>query len=192
MMALVEEGTKSAKKMKSKSHTGIPEAVFLEDVDAFMQKPENADPTAVVQRLDEQHNKYKFMELNLLQKKKRLRAQIPDIKTTLEIVQHMRSKQGSGEEMDTQFLLADQVYAKASIPPSDRVCLWLGANVMLEYSLEDAESLLTNNLTAAKESLLQVDHDLDFLRDQYTTTEVNMARVYNYGVKKRQGAQSAS
>ncbi len=100
--------------------------------------------------------------------------------------------QGSGEDMATQFLLADQVYAKATIPPSDRVCLWLGANVMLEYSVEDAESLLTSNLTAAKESLLQVDEDLDFLRDQYTTTEVNMARVYNYGVKKRQSAQSSS
>ncbi|XP_033635951.1 prefoldin subunit 3-like [Asterias rubens] len=191
-MALVEEEPKSSKKLKSTTHTGIPEAVFLENVEAFMQKAENADPTAVVQRLDEQHNKYKFMELNLLQKKKRLRSQIPDIRTTLEIVQHMRSKQGSGEDMATQFLLADQVYAKATIPPSDRVCLWLGANVMLEYSVEDAESLLTSNLTAAKESLLQVDEDLDFLRDQYTTTEVNMARVYNYGVKKRQSVQSSS
>lgn len=29
---------------------------------------------------------------------------------------------------------------------------------------------------------------LIFYRDQITTTEVNMARVYNWGVKKRQAA----
>jgi hypothetical protein len=28
-----------------------------------------------------------------------------------------------------------QVYAKATIPATDKVCLWLGANVMLEYTL---------------------------------------------------------
>jgi hypothetical protein len=27
------------------------------------------------------------------------------------------------------------VYAKATIPATDKVCLWLGANVMLEYTL---------------------------------------------------------
>ena len=29
-----------------------------------------------------------------------------------------------------------QVYAEAVIPPTDKVCLWLGANVMLEYTLD--------------------------------------------------------
>ena len=45
---------------------------------------------------------------------------------------------------------------------------------MLEYDLEDAESLLSKNLKAASESQVQVDKDLDFLRDQYTTTEVSI------------------
>ena len=55
---------------------------------------------------------------------------------------------------------------------------------MLEYSVEDAESLLTSNLTAAKESLLQVDEDLDFLRDQYTTTEVSILCHQNFEFEK--------
>ncbi|XP_797937.1 prefoldin subunit 3 [Strongylocentrotus purpuratus] len=171
---------------------GIPEAVFVEDVDSFMQKPQNESAEVVLKRLEEQHQKYKFMEMNLLQKKRRLRGQIPDIRTTLDIVKHLQSKQGSEDELKTQFLLSDQVYAKASILPTKKVCLWLGANVMLEYELSDAEALLSKNLKAATESQTQVDLDLDFLRDQYTTTEVNMARVYNFDVKRRQAAGKLS
>ena len=49
------------------------------------------------------------------------------------------------ETMETQFLLSEQVYARANVPPTDKVCLWLGANVMLEYTLDDAEVLLKKN-----------------------------------------------
>lgn len=30
--------------------------------------------------------------------------------------------------METHFLLADNVYCKASVPPTDKVCLWLGVS----------------------------------------------------------------
>lgn len=42
-----------------------------EDVDSFMRDPENESGAAVLQRLDEQLNKYRFMDANLQQKKKR-------------------------------------------------------------------------------------------------------------------------
>ncbi|CAE7821988.1 VBP1 [Symbiodinium sp. KB8] len=87
--------------------------------------------------------------------------------------------------MDTHFSLSDLVYASAKVEPVDHVCLWLGADVMLEYSLDDAEALLTKNLETAKNKLDQIDEDLDFLRDQTITTEVNVARVFNYDVKIR-------
>lgn len=48
--------------------------------------------------------------------------------------------------------------------PTEIVYLWLGANVMLEYSLDDADKLLTSNMTAAQKNLENVEHDLDFLR----------------------------
>ena len=76
---------------------------------------------------------------------------------------------------------------------------------MLEYTLEDARALLEKNHETARKNLSQVFHDLDFLRyilypstlcmwvtifeiyrDQMTTTEVNMARLYNWDVKRRQ------
>ena len=85
-----------------------------------------------------------------------------------------------------------QVYAEAVIPPTDKVCLWLGANVMLEYSLEDAEELLTNNCESAEKSLGQIAFDLDYLRDQMTITEVTMARLYNWDVKRRKEKKGAA
>lgn len=62
----------------------------------------------------------------------------------------------ASEDIQTTFLLSDDVYAKARVPPTENVCLWLGANVMLEYSLEDAVELLTNNLTSSHAILKEV------------------------------------
>ena len=44
---------------------------FQEDVDSFMKKPENESAEGVLRGLEEQHNKYKFMEYNLITKKNR-------------------------------------------------------------------------------------------------------------------------
>ena len=70
--------------------------------------------------------------------------------------------------------------------------LLLQANVMLEYNLDDAEALLERNLSAARKSLETVEEDLGFLRDQTTTIEVNMARIYNWDVKRRQSQQAST
>ncbi|CDQ86434.1 prefoldin subunit 3-like [Oncorhynchus nerka] len=169
----------------SKKHLGIPEAIFVEDVESFMKQPGNDTADAVLRKLDEQYQKYKYMELNLAQKKQRLKSQIPQIKQTLEILRHMQKKKETTDPMETHFLLADNVYCKASVPPTDKVCLWLGANVMLEYDIDEAQSLLEKNLATASRNLDSLEEDLDFLRDQFTTTEVNMARVYNFDVKRR-------
>ena len=178
--------------VKSKAapkHLGIPEAVFVEDVDKFMQEAENSSAEVVLKRFEELYNKYKYMEISLTQKKRRLRNQIPDIQKSLDAVNFVKSKQGSGEQLTTHYLLSDAVYSEAEIPIGDTVYLWLGANVMLEYPVDDAIVLLSKNLESAKSSLLQVDEDLDFLKDQCTTIEVDMARVYNWDVKERRKAK---
>ncbi|KAF6391020.1 VHL binding protein 1 [Rhinolophus ferrumequinum] len=161
-----------------------------EDVDSFMKQPGNETADVVLKKLDEQYQKYKFMELNLAQKKRRLKGQIPEIKQTLEILKYMQKKKESSSSLETRFLLADNLYCKASVPPTDKVCLWLGANVMLEYDIDEAQALLEKNLSTATKNLDSLEEDLDFLRDQFTTTEVNMARVYNWDVKRRNKDES--
>ncbi|XP_045608779.1 prefoldin subunit 3 isoform X2 [Procambarus clarkii] len=177
---------------ESKSYMGIPEAQFVDDVDSYMKKEDNTNAQDVIKRLDEQLNKYKFMDVHLQARRKKLKSQIPDIKSSLQIVKEMKTTKDTAEVIETRFLLSDQVYIKANIPPTDRVCLWLGANVMLEYGLEDAEGLLSKNLGNATKNLTQVEHDLDFLRNQCTTTEVTMARIYNWDVKRRRAEKAAA
>jgi hypothetical protein len=50
-----------------------------------------------------------------------LTLQIPDITSSLVMIEQLREKAGKQEEMETQFLLSDQAYAKAKIPPTDKV-----------------------------------------------------------------------
>ena len=73
------------------------------------------------QVLDEKHQKYKFMETNLINRRRRLKGQIPDIKSSLIMIEHLREKSGSKEEIESHFLISDQAYSKAVIPPTNKV-----------------------------------------------------------------------
>lgn len=63
---------------------------------------------------------------------------------------------------------------------------------MLEYTTDEAVALLHKNLTAATKSLEQVMEDLDFCKDQTTTLEVAMARVYNWEVQEKRKKEASS
>lgn len=56
---------------------------------------------------------------------------------------------------------------------------------MLEYTTDEAIELLNQRLSAAKTNLKTCEEDLEFLRENITTVEVNTARVYNWQVQKR-------
>ena len=45
-------------------------------------------------------------------------------------------------QVTLDFSLSEQVYAKANVKDVTSVGLWLGADVMLDYQLEDAKQLL--------------------------------------------------
>lgn len=167
----------------TKTYAGIPEAVFVDDVDQFMTEKDNAGAEKVLRQLDEQHSKYKLMEYNISARRRKLKAQIPNLAKTLDMIDELKHQT---DTKDTDLLLSEQVFIKAMVPPTKNVYLWLGANVMLEYPLEEAAVLLHDNMDSAVLNLKILEHDQDFLRDQLTTTEVNMARVYNWDVKRRQ------
>lgn len=62
---------------------------------------------------------------------------------------------------------------------------------MLEYTTDEAMELLQKNLGAATKSLEEVNKDLDFCKDQNTTLEVAMARIYNWDVQERRKKESS-
>ncbi|EFJ13649.1 hypothetical protein SELMODRAFT_234719 [Selaginella moellendorffii] len=164
---------------------GIPAAPFVEDVQVFLEKTASDASSALVS-LQDRLQQYKVAEMKLLAQRRDLQAKIPDIKKCLDIVEALLSKKSSGEEpMTVDFELAEGIYSQARVDDGDSVCLWLGANVMLEYSYDEALLLLKKNLENANSSLEAIIEDLKFIRDQVTVTEVTIARVYNWDVHNR-------
>lgn len=122
------------------------------------------------------------MEMNTQRRSVGLKEKIPDIKKTLDMVRFLKLNREHQAELDdddddkaaegieTHFELNDTLYARAkvSIKDTEEVYLWLGANVMLAYPIEEAETMLTEKLSAAELSLANCEEDLEFLREQIT------------------------
>ncbi|KAI5790004.1 prefoldin subunit 3 [Pyronema domesticum] len=159
---------------------GIPIAPFVEDVEAFV--PDRTKIEENLAKFQEMIAKYQFMELNMQRRAQSLEEKIPDIRKTLDTVNFL-SKRNSDKPLETLYELHDTLYAKAEVPGKlDEVYLWLGANVMLAYPIEEAKELLETKLKSAMSTLKNCNEDRDFLRQQITTLEVNTARLYNYDV----------
>ncbi|PYH97027.1 prefoldin subunit 3 [Aspergillus ellipticus CBS 707.79] len=165
---------------------GIPAAPFVDNVGDYVTS--RAEVESTLRSFQEMISKYQFMEVNTQRRGQGLRDKIPDIRKTLEMVKFLQMrKENNPTPLETNFELNDTLYARASISPADteEVYLWLGANVMLAYPIDEAQSMLTEKLAAAEQSLSNCEEDLEFLREQITTLEVATARVYNWDVVQR-------
>eukprot|EP00211_Chloroparvula_japonica_P008186 CAMPEP_0119122244 /NCGR_PEP_ID=MMETSP1310-20130426/2563_1 /TAXON_ID=464262 /ORGANISM="Genus nov. species nov., Strain RCC2339" /LENGTH=165 /DNA_ID=CAMNT_0007111871 /DNA_START=86 /DNA_END=579 /DNA_ORIENTATION=- len=152
---------------------GIPAALFIENVDNFIG---DQDIDTILKELNEIYQKYKFMEQAKQQSRMKLKQKIPEIAKALEMTELLMEKRDENEALITTFELSDNLYANASVKSPQTVALWLGANTMLEYPIEEAHALLNTNIKTAKENLKITEEDVEFLHDQVTTSEVNIAR----------------
>ena len=100
-----------------------------------------------------------------------MRVKLPDIKKTLEMVVMLKKKhEAEDKSVETNFLVSDNIWAKAKVPnTTGKVGLWLGANVMLEYDINDAKELLSNNKANAIKSLEDVNEQMGKLYTSYLT-----------------------
>ncbi|TFK26927.1 prefoldin subunit [Coprinopsis marcescibilis] len=186
---------------EEKNPRGIPKAPFIANVEEYLGGP-NGDVESTLRAFQDAIAKYRYMDSSLTGRRASLEEKIPDIKKTLDMVEFIRdrkagSPEGEDEDDDlddddsasqplrTTFELNDTLYAEAELEDTGSVYLWLGANVMLSYSIPDAVSLLQGKLDSAHQSLSNTIEDLEFLREQLTIMEVNTARVYNWDVKRR-------
>ncbi|ELR19644.1 von HippelLindau binding protein 1, putative [Acanthamoeba castellanii str. Neff] len=163
----------------------IPAAAFIEDVEAFMKNEESAE--AALKRTQANYSNYKMLEMKLQQNKMTLKTKLPDIEKALEMVKYLASKKDS--EVSTHFEVNEGLFARSTLTDVNTACLWLGANVMVEYTFEEAIALLTKNVDNCRANLRTIEKDLDFIKDQITTTEVNIARIFNFDVKQRRAAR---
>ncbi|KAL3426284.1 prefoldin subunit [Phlyctema vagabunda] len=159
---------------------GIPYAPFVDRVEDYVTTRADVEPT--LKNFQEMISKYQFMEQNQQRRAVGLKDKMPDIQKTLDTVQFLKTRKPGSDPIEATFELNDTLFAKAHIPPTEEVYLWLGANVMLSYPIDEAEDLLATKLSAAKLNLANCEEDMDFLREQITTMEVATARVYNWDI----------
>merc|ERR1712093_579713 len=111
---------------------GIPYAPFVDKVEDYVTS--RADVEKTLKKFQERISKYQFMESNQQRRAAGLKTRKP-----------------GSEPIEATFELNDTLYAKAHVPPTEEVYLWLGANVMLSYPIDEAEELLTGKLAGAKQ-----------------------------------------
>jgi len=66
------------------------------------------------------------MELNLQRRVTGLKDKLPDIQKTLDTVGFLQTRRDEPEPIETTFELNETLYAKAEVPATDEVYLWLG------------------------------------------------------------------
>lgn len=180
---------------------GIPVFPFLPNVTDYVKTQSEVEST--LQRFQEMISKYQFMSQNVERRAAGLREKLPEMKKSLDTVKFLRmSKEGGSDEsaedledeeekkngqVETIFPLQDTLYAHATVDTQtlDSVYLWLGANVMVAYPLDEAETMLKEKVEKAKDSLKAAEEDLEFIRVQTTTLEVATARVHNWDVGEK-------
>lgn len=161
---------------------GIPEAKFIENIEDFINPRTctDADVSNFLNELQMRLEQYKFMEESKRSSLANLDTKIPDITNTLNMCEFLkqRSTEIGRDELDNEqktisvdYQLNDTIYATANIEPESckSVSLWLGANVMLEYPIDEAIDMLSERLTSTKHSKEITLEDLEFLRANITT-----------------------
>lgn len=171
---------------KTEEKKGIPQAVFIENVEEFVAKAKK-DPEGILKELHQMYGKYKYIENTLVTQKSTLLKKIPDINKALKALRFLIKKQEEEETIECQFELSDAIFGNASVTPCNSLLLWLGANVMVEYTYDEALGMLEQNVQNAETNLKNLETDLSILKDQITISEVNIARVHNYKVQLKSG-----
>lgn len=163
-------------------------------MDAIIKNPDS-EFEGVLQAFQERLQQYKYMELSKKQQLADLNTKIPDIEKNLAVIDHIQliKEDDDSSNIETNYELDSTLYTKAVIDAEklDSVYLWLGAEVMLEYPLDEAVELLNTRLKNNKDQLKSVQEDLEFLRENITTMEVNTARLYNWDVERRKNLRAA-
>jgi len=175
------------------SERGIPVVKFVEDIGAFAETFEpSASAELLIGAYSDLFSKFKQYEQSLTQKRQNYLEKIPEIEKSLALVKQLKKKQDDDESLVTRYSLADNVYGQAEVDTSKGIVnLWLGANVMLEYTYDEAIELLSSKEKAAKQDLEDATNDLAFTRNQIITAEVNISRIYNWDVRTKRSQKSA-
>ena len=168
-----------------KNSRGVPTMNFIENIEEWIDK---FTSEKLLSYINQYLNKYKFMEAQIVKSNEGLNVKVPDIEKCLETIEYLEKKE-KDKTINVDYMVSNNLWAKAEVNIPDSVFLWLGANVMCEYKMDEAKALLNQNLKNAKTQIKNNNTDLEFIKDQMTVCEVNLARIYNETVRRNQIAK---
>ena len=168
-----------------KNSRGVPTMNFIDNVDDWIDKYTS---DKLLNYINQYLNKYKFMEAQIVKSNEGLNVKVPDIEKCLETIEFLEKKE-KDKTINVDYMVSNSLWAKAEVNIPDSVFLWLGANVMCEYKMDEAKTMLNQNLQNAKNQIKKNNTDLEFIKDQMTVCEVNLARIYNETVRRNQIAK---
>ena len=141
-----------------KNERGIPATKFLDDIESFANSFDPpASPELLIGAYSDLYSKFKAYEKQLRQKRATYHENLTEIEKSITLVRHLKKKKEEGDSVITRYNLADTIYAKAEVDCSQGIVnLWLGANVMLEYTYDEALDLWISKETLAKKDYQEV------------------------------------
>lgn len=177
--------------LKDVNPRGIPKAQFIDLNDTKITSNLELTVANVQQNLQ----KYEFMLKSKDQQLKSITDITKDIKTNSKVIDTLIAQNEESDDeddesefQDIQYELEDGLFAFASIPKkstTNTVSLWLGSGILMEFTYEEAQQILNEKSVVYTNKINEIMEDIEFLREQITTLQVNMSKVYNYSVLQK-------
>ncbi|KAH0575433.1 Prefoldin subunit 3 [Spironucleus salmonicida] len=159
----------------------IPRANYIQDI-AKVVAETNGDTGLVITGLDNTLQRYNFMFQNFQQQRNALCSSLPELLMTQAALKQLQSMGDLPEGSFFHYELSAGVYAKAKIMDRSKVALFLGSRTMVEYTIDEALKVLEDNTKECKDQINDLERNLEFLKEQITTSEVSISRVFNWDV----------
>ncbi|KAH9259956.1 hypothetical protein BASA81_001716 [Batrachochytrium salamandrivorans] len=171
---------------RSTANNQQPVVEFVEDVDAYLKHEQLEDKVdSVLEEFNRLHRGFKLDQQRLAAEKADLEKRLPDLEQNLKLVEEL---QRAESDVSMRFMAADSVWTDAVVKHRSggpEIGLWLGANVLVEYTCDEAVHLLAKSVNNSKQLLATKTQELNFTKSQLTTCEVSISRFYNYDVQRR-------
>uniref|UniRef100_A0A5S6QHQ8 Prefoldin subunit 3 n=1 Tax=Trichuris muris TaxID=70415 RepID=A0A5S6QHQ8_TRIMR len=171
--------------------SSVPVCKLIEDVDSYITLNGEGLPKLAIQRFESSMEQYKDCEERLREHRARLLLRKEEIAASLKLCDLLEKAHKESRNVNTQFPLCDNVQVRATVPPTDRVILMLGASTMVEFTFDEARAHLRKETNRLTSKVAEFESRLDFLREQITVMELNVARIRNYVILRAPKSEKA-
>ncbi|KAH8308940.1 hypothetical protein KR059_003649 [Drosophila kikkawai] len=169
-----------------KSFTPIVKAEYIGNVGAYIAQTEfNSDVQTALNLQNTFYKKYSILAWKLEEQKTAIIMRLEEAKANMKLVDMFMRK--PGEEHQNMMHMTYGVFRWVTIQPVEKVILQANSSTLqMEFALPEAMEFLKKDITKLQQQRLQVDHDIDYLEDQVHVTELNMAVLKKYEMRKQQ------